>query len=681
MTAGNLATNENKPTIANQQDLKAMATAIRVLAMDGVEQANSGHPGMPMGMADVATVLFSKFLKFDPRNPEWPDRDRFILSAGHGSMLLYALLYLTGYKKMTHDELKNFRQLHSLTPGHPEVMQDCGIETTTGPLGQGISNAVGFALAERILNARFEDNLVNHKTYVIASDGDLMEGISHESCALAGHLKLNRLIVLYDDNGITIDGETSLAFTEDVGKRFEAYNWQVMQVNGHDMEDVEQALAKAQESDKPVLIRCKTTIGYGAPEKSGSSSSHGAPLGEKEIEGARKAYGWEHEPFEIPDNIVQLWRDVGESGGLSFAKWNERLNKTSTEKRKKFLKTLKGQVDAKVKEKVKELKKVFAEDKPSLATRKASGQVLDKLIPEIDSLVGGSADLSGSNNTNPKNIKIISPENYDGQYIYYGVREHGMAAVMNGMTLHGGIIPYGGTFLIFSDYCKPSIRLAALMKQQSIFILTHDSIGLGEDGPTHQPVEHLAGLRAIPNLQVIRPCDGIETAEAWQMALEKKDGPTAIILSRQSLPSLRHDMQAPDTNLGSHGAYTLSAARNGEEPKAVLMASGSEVHLAINAQEELEKQDIPTTVISVPCFETFEIQDDAYKQKILNIDNAVYVGVESAVRTGWDQFIGREGVFIGMKGFGDSAPAQDLYNYFGITAEAIVKAVKDKIKK
>ena len=689
---GNLATDQKDRQTNTELDLKTMATAIRALSMDAVEKANSGHPGMPMGMADVATILFSKYLKFDPKNPLWPDRDRFILSAGHGSMLLYSLLYLTGYEKMPIEELKNFRQLHSKTPGHPEVMPECGIETTTGPLGQGISNAVGFALAERILNARFGEDIVNHKTYVIASDGDLMEGISHESCALAGHLNLSNLIVLYDDNGISIDGETSLAFSEDVTKRFEAYGWQIDQVDGHNMDAVDKALENAQSADKPVLIRCKTTIGYGAPNKAGTASSHGAPLGEDEIAEVRKFFGWNHAPFEIPEDILQQWRSVTEKGHDAFLEWEGRLKTTDSDKKQAFNRALDKNIESDLAHEIKRLKEIFEQDQPKIATRKASGQVLEKLLPELPELIGGSADLSGSNNTFAKNINIIDKDNYDGQYIHYGVREHGMAAVMNGMALHGGLIPYGGTFLIFSDYCKPSIRLAALMKQQSIFVLTHDSIGLGEDGPTHQPVEHLAGLRAIPNLQVLRPCDGIEAAEAWELALKKKDGPTAIILSRQNLPTLRHEMPAHDTNLSEKGAYILlDASKNthsdalfeedkeNHEPAAVLLASGSELHIAVEAAKKLEESSIPTRVVSVPSLETFLQQDDIYKNSVLKSEDVdtIYVGIEAACRMGWDSLIGPNGIFIGMDSFGDSAPAEDLYNYFGITADNVFKKVKE----
>ena len=671
---GNAAAQDNNPHIQN--DLKDMATAIRVLAIDAVEKAKSGHPGMPMGCADIATVLFSKFLKFDAKNPLWADRDRFILSAGHGSMLLYSLLHLTGYEKMTIEEIKNFRQLHSLTPGHPEVMPEIGIETTTGPLGQGIASAVGFALAERILNAEFGDNLVDHKTYVIASDGDLMEGISHEACSLAGHLGLNKLIVMYDDNGITIDGETALSFTEDTTRRFEAYGWQVDQIDGHNFEEIESSLTRAQSSDKPVLIRCKTTIGLGAPTKSGTSSSHGSPLGADELSGAKQAYGWSHEPFEIPDDIIQKWHEAGLRGAASRESWEERFNQSPHDVREDFQRTLNRDIDGIVSDEINKIKEEFAADKPKIASRAASGKVLEKLLPELSSLIGGSADLSGSNNTNSKLISSISKDNFAGQYIHYGVREHGMAAIMNGMALHGGVIPYGGTFLIFSDYCKHSIRLAALMKQQSIFVLTHDSIGLGEDGPTHQPIEQLAGLRSIPNLQVIRPCDGIETAEAWELALKKKDGPTAIILSRQGLPSLRHDTASLNNNLSTYGAYTIRAASNNEEPKVLIAASGSEVHIAIDAQEKLEADGIATRVISIPCFENFMAQDPSYRDGIMATQSAVLIGVEAASRLGWDRLIGRDGIFIGMDSFGESAPADELYKHFGITAEAIAKKAK-----
>ncbi|MGZ9097896.1 MAG: transketolase [Micavibrio sp.] len=655
-------------------DLKTMSNAIRALAMDAVEKANSGHPGMPMGMADVATVLFAKFLNFDPANPEWPDRDRFILSAGHGSMLQYALLYLLGYEKMTLDQLKNFRQLHSLTPGHPEVMPSAGIEMTTGPLGQGISTAPGFALAERILNARFGDELVNHWTYVIASDGDLMEGISHEACALAGHLKLSRIVVLYDDNGISIDGPTSLSYSDDVTKRFEAYGWDVQTVDGHNMEAIEKAIAHAKTTPTPSIIRCKTHIGFGAPTKQGKSSSHGSPLGAEELAGAKKNHGWAHGDFEIPDEVLSAWRQVGSRNARKCKEWYEHFNHSGHWKVEGFKNTLNPDVSKFIGPIIKDIKKQFLLDPKPAATRKLSGLVLEKLVPEIPQLIGGSADLTGSVLTQVKDIANITPGHYNGQYIHYGVREHGMAAIMNGLALHGGAIPYAGTFLSFSDYCRPAIRLAALMKQRVIHVMTHDSIGLGEDGPTHQAVEHLAALRAIPNTFVLRPCDGVETAECWELALNRPEGPSVFALTRQNLKPLR--LAHTDENLSAKGAYILADAKGA--PKATLFATGSEVEIAMAAKDQLDEAGIPTRVVSVPCMELFYKQSSEYKQSIICQDG-VKVAIEAAIRMPWDRFIGPHGVFIGMEGFGESAPAEDLYKHFGITAEAVVAAVKKKV--
>lgn len=656
-------------------DLNQMSNAIRALSMDAVQKANSGHPGMPMGMSDVATVLFSKFLKFDPANPTWEDRDRFILSAGHGSMLIYSLLWLTGYEKITLDEIKNFRQLHSLTPGHPEVMHDAGIETTTGPLGQGISNAVGFALAERILNARFGDDLVDHKTYVIASDGDLMEGISHEACALAGHLKLNRLIVMYDDNGICIDGPTSLSYSDDVTMRFEAYGWNVQSVDGHDMKAVEAALAQAQQSDKPSMIRCKSTIGFGAPTKAGTAGSHGSPLGDEEIKGTRVALNWPHEPFFVPTEVLAMWRHVGQRGASEFGDWNKRLE--SNRYKTDFLKVMSGEIAEDIKGPLQELKNKYLKDRPKLATRQNSGDVLEKIVPVLPTLIGGSSDLTPSNNTQVKGPSAISAGKYEGQYVHYGVREHGMAAMMNGMALHGGIVPYGGTFMQFTDYCRPAIRLSALMKQRVVYVMTHDSIGLGEDGPTHQPVEHLAALRVIPNLLTLRPADGVETAECWEIALNKKDGPTVLALTRQGLPTVRTD--DAKENLSAKGAYILKEATSAATPQVVIMATGSEVEIALAAQTILEEAKIATRVVSMPSMELFAKQDAAYQEKILGDRKLVRVAVEAAVRQSWDRWLGFDGIFIGMSSFGESAPIKDLYNHFKITKEAVVEAVRAKI--
>ena len=652
-------------------DYKNMANAIRALSMDAVEKANSGHPGMPMGMADVATVLFSKYLKFDPRNPLWPDRDRFILSAGHGSMLQYSLLYLTGYEKMTLDEIKNFRQLHSMTPGHPEVMPEVGIETTTGPLGQGISTAVGFALAESIMHARFGD-LTDHYTYVIASDGDLMEGISHEACAFAGHLKLGKLIVLYDDNGISIDGPTSLSYSDNVPMRFEAYGWHVQTVDGHDTKAIDQAIDKARMSDKPSIICCKTHIGYGAPTKQDKSSSHGSPLGAEEIKGTRENLDWPHEPFEIPDEVLAAWRMVGERNQSEFEEWQNVLSQNRY--RSEYEKVLEGDVSDVVGPLVREMKASFAEEKPKLATRQSSGKVLEILVPALPFLIGGSADLTGSNNTQIKGPEIINKNDFSGQYIYYGVREHGMAAVMTGMALHTGPIPYSGTFLQFSDYSRPALRLAALMKQRVIHVMTHDSIGLGEDGPTHQPVEHLAALRAIPNLYTLRPADAIETAECWEIALTKMDAPSVLALTRQGLPTVR---EADEENMSAKGAYILSHSDG--EPDVTIFASGSEVEIALATKEQLVKDKLNVRVVSVPCMDLFFEQDAEYIES-LTCNDSVKIAIEAAVRQGWDRIIGAHGLFVGMQGFGDSAPANVLYKHFGITADDAAKAVRERIK-
>lgn len=661
-----------KPATNSAPDLKTMANAIRALAMDAVEKANSGHPGMPMGMADVATVLFTKFLNFDPVHPEWADRDRFILSAGHGSMLLYALNYLLGYEKMTLDQLKNFRQLHALTAGHPEVNFTAGIEMTTGPLGQGISTAPGFALAERMLNARFGDDLVNHWTYVIASDGDLMEGISHESCALAGHLKLSHLIVLYDDNGISIDGPTSLSYSDDVTKRFESYHWDVQTVDGHDMAAIEKAIAQAKTTNTPSLIRCKTHIGFGAPTKQDSSSSHGSPLGAAELEGAKKNLGWAYGPFEIPDDVLNAWRAAGARNAGLYTAWESRLEKSSH--KNDFLAAMKGDVANIIAPAINDVKKQFVADNKAAATRKTSGQTLEKLVPAVKELVGGSADLSGSVLTQVKGIENVTPGHYGGQYIHYGVREHGMAAMMNGMALHGGIIPYSGTFLSFADYSRPAIRLAALMKQRVIHVMTHDSIGLGEDGPTHQAVEQIASLRAIPNTYVFRPCDGVETAECWELAINMATAPSVLALTRQNLKPLR--TTNTDKNLSARGAYILADA---PDAKVTIWATGSEVEIAMAAKEMLDKAGTPTRVISVPCMDLFFDQDKDYIMDLVCKDG-IKVAIEAAIRMPWDRIIGPHGIFVGMTGFGESAPAETLYKHFGITAENVVARVQEKIK-
>ncbi len=648
-----------------------MANAIRALAMDAVQQADSGHPGMPMGMADVATVLFSKFLKFDPSAPDWPDRDRFILSAGHGSMLLYSLLYLTGYADMTLDELKRFRQLGSRTAGHPEYGHASGIETTTGPLGQGLGNSVGFALAERLLAERFGRDGVDHYTYVRAGDGCLMEGVGQEAITLAGHLGLGRLILLFDDNGISIDGPTSLSTSEDHKKRFAAAGWHVQSVDGHDPEAVTRAIRKARNvTDKPSLIACRTVIGYGAPTKAGTAATHGSPLGKDEIAGAREKLGWPHAPFDIPEPVFTAWRKVGGRGRTQRRKWVKRHAAMAEADRTEFDRRQKGDIPAAVDEAIAAFKTKVANEKPSWATRKSSQEVLEVINPVLPDTVGGSADLTGSNNTKTATLKGASRSDATGRYIYYGIREHAMAAAMNGMALHGGIIPYGGTFLVFTDYCRPSIRLAALMGVRVIYVMTHDSIGLGEDGPTHQPVEHLAALRAIPNLLVMRPADTIETAECWQIALESRKEPSVIALTRQNLPTVR---DAGDENLCRRGAYILA----GEASAAVrLIASGSEVHLALAARDLLAKDGIPSAVVSMPSWELFAAQDDTYRQQVMGPEGTVRVGCEAAIGFGWERWLGSRGEFVGMKGFGASAKAGDLYKHFDITAEAIAAAAR-----
>ncbi len=649
-----------------------MANAIRALAMDAVEKANSGHPGMPMGMADVAAVLWARHLKFDPANPEWADRDRFILSGGHGSMMLYAVNYLLGYSEISLEDLKNFRQLGSITAGHPEVEPSAGIETTTGPLGQGISTAVGFALGERIMNGRYGDDLVDHYTYVMCGDGDLMEGISHEACSMAGHMNLDRLIVLYDDNGICIDGSTDMTFTDDTAKRFESYGWDVQSIDGHNHNAIDDAIEAAQASDKPSLICCRTHIGYGAPNKQDKSSAHGSPLGPEEIAGAREFHGWKHEPFVIPDDILNSWRELGEYGKTEHAEWQDRL--ASADKQADFIKAIRGEFSEEIAPLVHQLKQMFVNEVPKMATRATSGKVLDVLVPAIENMVGGSADLTGSNNTKASN-DIVQAGDYKGQYVYYGVREHGMAAAMNGLALHGGIIPYGGTFLVFTDYCRPSIRLSALMEQRVIYVMTHDSIGLGEDGPTHQPVEHVASLRAMPNINVFRPCDGVETAESWEIALATHKTPSIMALTRQGLPTVR---QADEENLTARGAYILKETSN--EPEVTLFASGSEVAIALDAYEALAKDGVQVRMVSCPCLDLFAQQDGDYIQE-LTCNNSIKIAVEAGVRQGWDALIGAHGSFIGMNSFGASGPIDELYEHFGITSQAIIDTAKKRLEK
>ena len=663
-------TNSLAPLDVSRQ--KRMANAVRALSMDAVEKAKSGHPGMPMGMADVATVLFTRHLKFDPATPAWPDRDRFILSAGHGSMLIYSLLHLTGYADLTLDEIKNFRQWGARTAGHPEFGHAAGIETTTGPLGQGIANSVGFALAERVLNAKYGDALVDHRTYVIAGDGCLMEGISQEAISLAGHLKLNRLIVLWDDNQISIDGPISMSSSEDQAMRFQAAGWNVLSCDGHDAAAIDAALTAAKTSDKPVLIACRTTIGYGAPKKAGTSGVHGSPLGAEEIAGARAALDWPYAPFEIPDDIRADWLAAGSRGAADFAAWTNRLDQADAGKRAAFEAALSGALPANFANAVAAAKAQLVAEAPSIATRQASQKALEVLAPVVPTFLGGSADLTGSNLTKIKADTAVSADNYGGSYVYYGIREHGMAAAMNGLALHGGIIPFGGTFLVFTDYCRPSIRLSALMNQKVIYVMTHDSIGLGEDGPTHQPVEHMAALRCIPNLKVFRPADAVETLEAWALAVSL-EGPSVLALSRQAVPSLRKDADAQ--NLSARGAYVLSPAKG--DRKATILATGTEVSLAIKAQATLAEAGIPVAVVSMPSWELFAQQDAAYRAEVLG--TAPRIAIEAASGFGWDRFTGETGLFIGMQGFGASAPAERLYAEFGITADAIVAAVKARV--
>ena len=652
-----------------------MANAIRALAMDAVQAANSGHPGMPMGMADVATVLFSRFLKFDPKTPAWPDRDRFVLSAGHGSMLLYALLYLTGYQDMTLDELKRFRQIGARTAGHPEFGHAGGIETTTGPLGQGIATAVGMALAERVTAAQFNDKLVDHYTYVIAGDGCLMEGISHEAISMAGHLKLNKLIVLWDDNQISIDGPTSLSVSDDQIKRFQASGWATIAVDGHDAEAVAGAIAAAQKSDKPSLIACRTVIGYGAPTKAGTAATHGSPLGAEEIKGTREKLGWPHAAFEIPEAILNAWRAVGSAGAAKSAAWEKLHAALPAEQRAEWDRRIKGDLPANFDRTISDYKQKLAADKPKWATRKSSQMALEVINPVTPETLGGSADLTGSNNTKTAGLNPVKPGDYSGRYVYYGVREHGMAAAMNGIALHGGLIPYGGTFLVFTDYCRPSIRLSALMEQRVIYVMTHDSIGLGEDGPTHQPVEHIAALRAIPNLLVLRPADAVETAEAWQVALQQKHRPSVLALTRQDLPAVR--TTHTDENLVARGGYELVAAKGGAA-KVTLLATGSEIAIAMTARDLLQKDGVPTRVVSMPSFELFNGQDEAYQEKTLGPDT-VRIAVEAGVRQGWDRYLGIRGGFVGMSSFGASGPYEQLYKHFGITPEAVAAAAKQRL--
>ncbi|HTU55876.1 MAG TPA: transketolase [Acetobacteraceae bacterium] len=658
------------------QHLRDLADCIRFLTMDAVQQAKSGHPGAPMGMADIATVLFKDFMQFDAADPHWFDRDRFLLSNGHGSMLLYSLLYLTGFKDMTLEELKRFRQIDSKTAGHPEYRHAEGIETTTGPLGQGIANSVGFALAERILNASFGDDLCNHWTYVFMGDGCLMEGISQEAISLAGHFKLGRLIAFWDNNSISIDGATSLAVSDNEVERFHASGWHVQEIDGHDTDAIRDAIAAARAvTDKPSMIACKTIIGFGFPTKAGTQKAHSDAPGEEEIAGARKILGWEQPPFVIPEDLLRAWRDIGAKGSAARMAWAGRVEAAPAERRREFERRINGALPADWKQAISAARAEFVAGGKEMATRAASGAVLDRLAAAIPELLGGSADLTPSNNTKAKGMIEIKPGDYSGTYMHYGVREHGMAACMNGITLHGGLIPYGGTFLCFSDYCRPAIRLASLMQIRTIFVMTHDSIGLGEDGPTHQPVEQLPALRAIPGLAVFRPGDPVETAECWELILEAPRRPALIALSRQPMPLLRRE--PGHENKSAKGAYVLREAEGGAR-KLTLIATGSELHLAVAARDLLQQEGIPTSVVSMPCRLLLEQQDTAYKKAVLGASPA-RVAVEAAVELGWERYIGFQGRFVGMHGFGASGKIADVYKKFDITTEAVVRAARETL--
>ncbi|MBI5120719.1 MAG: transketolase [Rhodospirillales bacterium] len=650
---------------------KDLANALRFLAADGVEKARSGHPGMPMGMADVATVLFTRFLKYDALDPAWPDRDRFVLSAGHGSMLIYALLHLIGTPGVTLDELKNFRQLGSKTAGHPEYGHCPGVETTTGPLGQGLANAVGMALAERMMAARFGADIVDHRTYVIAGDGCLMEGLSQEVISIAGHLKLSKLVVLWDDNQICIDGDTNLTTSDDQLARFAASGWATCRVDGHDPESIAKALAASQHADRPTLIACKTVIGFGAPTKAGTEKTHGAPLGADEIAGMRDKLGWPHAPFEIPAPIAEAWAATGRKGAEARSTWAKRHGAMEAARKVEFDRLLSGQLPKAYLEALNGFKAKLAADKPKMATRKASQDVLEVLTGVIPEMVGGSADLTHSNLTVTESTPSVKPGDFSGRYIHYGVREFAMSAVMNGLALHGGFIPYGGTFLVFSDYMRNGMRMSALMGLRVVYVLTHDSIGLGEDGPTHQPVEHVASLRAIPNLTVFRPADAVETAECWQLAIENKAGPSALALSRQNLPTLRSDVAE---NKSAKGGYVLAEAEGGAR-QVTIISTGSEVEIALQAREMLQADDIRAAVVSMPSWELFDRQPQAYKDGVLG-QAGRRVAVEALSPFGWERYVGTPDAVIGMPGFGASAPADKLYAHFGITAGAVAAKAK-----
>lgn len=655
-------------------DQMTMANAIRALSMDAVQKANSGHPGMPMGMADVATVLFTQFLKFDPAKPDWPDRDRFVLSAGHGSMLLYSALHLVGYERPTMDDIRNFRQLGWPCAGHPEYGALPGIESTTGPLGQGLAMAAGMALAERKLASDFGSSVVDHNTYVIAGDGCLMEGISHEAISFAGHQKLGKLILFWDNNEISIDGGTDLSVSDNQVKRFEASGWHVQSIDGHDHAAIAKAIEAAQIDTRPSMIACRTTIGYGSPNKQGTSATHGAPLGEDEITATREALGWSSPAFEIPQPVLDRWREAGTRCKLDVEAWNVRLGDLTADKREAFESALDGGGDMELSQAMAAFKSSLIEAPINVATRKASGMALEVINSVLPTTIGGSADLTGSNNTLTADLGTLSPDEPGGRYIYYGVREFAMGALMNGMALHGGIIPYGGTFLVFADYARGAMRLSALMKQRVIYVMTHDSIGLGEDGPTHQPVEHLASMRAMPGINVFRPADAIETAECWELALAAKDTPSMIVLTRQSLPQLR--LRPASENLCARGAYILYSSS--ETPDVVLIGTGSEVSLAIEAARVLEGYGISANVVSMPSWSHFDAQDDAYKSTVIP-ENTLKVSIEAASTLGWSKYVGSEGIVIGMDSFGASAPATDLFKHFGITAERMVEAVRERI--
>jgi len=660
-------------TFSFQDHTRTLANAIRVLSMDGVQAANSGHPGLPMGMADVATVLFTKFLKFDAAHPEWPDRDRFVLSNGHGSMLLYSLLYLSGYPKITLDNLKHFRKLESPCAGHPEYGMLPGIETTTGPLGQGIANAVGFAMGERLMQARFGNDLVDHKTYVFCGDGCLMEGISHEAIALAGHLKLNKLVLLFDDNHISIDGPTSLSDSTDQIKRFEASGWATRRCDGHNAEEISAALEWAQSSDKPVMIACRTIIGFGSPKKQGTAKAHGEPLGAEEIVATKNALGWpSQEAFFVPDDILAAWREAGARGAAAREAWEKR--EAASPKKAEFETLLTGDAPKALFDALNAVKKKASEEKPAVATRKASEIALEAINTSWAAMIGGSADLTPSNNTKTKDLIDITPEDFSGRYIHYGIREHAMAAAMNGLALHGGVVPYGGTFLVFSDYCRPSIRLAALMGIRVIFVMTHDSIGVGEDGPTHQPVEQVAALRAIPGLKVYRPGDVVEAAECWAEALADKHHPALMVLSRQNMATFR--TSHTEENLSAKGGYV---ALEDERAQVTLFATGSEVEMAFKTRDLLAADNIAARIVSMPCWALFEQQSATYRDAVLG-QTAVKVAIEAGIRLGWDHYIGSNGVFIGMSSFGASGPAKEVYTHFGITAEHAAEAAKSALK-